>query len=384
MSNVSLSKLNLRESELEHMWEVLEERSVLLVGPRRIGKTTLIRDAIRVPRKNAQAFRGVRVDVEYSASVEAGVERILEGLATIRLAEAVTERVGQKIASANLGPVGVALRPEDGADPWKRLGRVLAEAAERMGPTDLLLLGLDEVPWWLDSIRRRSGAEAAREALAALRYLRQRDDLHGRLRMVLTGSIGLAGLAQRVGASAEMDDLEVIELGPMLPSAGTALFEAEVSSRVACTPDAAKMAFEMSGGSPHWIKELAARSVSAVGLGRAVDAGVVQDAVTALLDPKMRNLFADEGHEHLLRRHPEDREVLSRLLAVAAQRPEGAPREALIATALEAGVPSRRRAEAHLYLLVDEFYLRHDPASDSFRFVLPLFQRWWLWYGEEP
>jgi len=383
MSNAQHSESDLRESERNHLWDVLEESSVLLVGPRRIGKTTLIRDAICLPRRNAATFRGVRVDVEYSTSVENGVEKILAGLATVRLTEPTADRLKQNISTANLGPLGVELRPDEGGDPWKRLGRVLAEAAGRMGSSDLLLLGLDEVPWWLDSIRKRAGPEAAREVLAALRYLRQRDDLQGRLRMVLTSSIGLAGLAQSIGASAEMDDLEVIELGPMTHIAGTALFEAEVARKAACTPEAATMAFEMAGGSPHWIKEVATRSVAAAGADRVVDVGQVHDAVTALLDPKMRNLFADEGHEHLLRRHADQKLVLSRLLALAAQRPEGAPREGLIAVALEAGIPSRRKAEELIYLLVDEFYLRHEASTDSFRFILPLFQRWWLWYGDE-
>lgn len=203
--------------------------------------------------------------------------------------------------------------------------------------------------------------------------------------MVLTGSIGLAGLARSVGASAELDDLKVVELGPLSLEAGSALVESEVARLgTTCTKEAIRSAFTIGGGSPFWIKELASRSVAAARGQDVVDLDQVHDAVTAMLDPKMRNLFADEGYEHLRRRHPEQHGMLSRILTQVAQRPEGAPREGLIAAALAEGATTRRMAEELLYILVDEFYLRFDRKTDMFQFVLPLFQRWWLWYGEEP
>src|SRR5690606_27437125 len=88
-----------------------------------------------------------------------------------------------------------------------------------------LLITLDEVPWLLGEIRARQGDAAARTALAKLRALRHR--FPDRLRLLLTGSVGLAGLAHDIGASAELNDLSIEQLPPLTPDWGSALFESE-------------------------------------------------------------------------------------------------------------------------------------------------------------
>src|SRR5262249_50326759 len=154
--------------------------------------------------------------------------------------------------------------------------------------------GLDEVPWWLDTIEERSGASEARSALATLRRIRQAPVFHQRLRMVLTGSIGLAGLAEALEASAELNDLATMLAPPMTEDEGASLFETEVAARGGvCNREAARHAARSAGGSPHWVKVLAVQVGQDASTAARVDA-----AMDALLVPQHRALFADEGREH--------------------------------------------------------------------------------------
>jgi len=242
-----------------------------------------------------------------------------------------------------------------------------------------LALFWDEVPWWLDGVRRRGSDAEAKKALGWLRHLRQHDAFQGRLRMILTGSVGLAGLATQLEAAAELNDLVIVEVGPLAPSDGAALFAAELARRgQAASPAATATAHLQAGGSPHWIKQLAARAGPSVAQLGPADVGA---AVESLLTPRMRHLFQDEGRAHLRRRHGSTRaELLSAILDAVSATSEGGPVEAALGAALAptANTP-RQTAEEALYQLVDEFYL--DIEGGRVRFVNPLFRRWWVLYG---
>lgn len=265
-----------------------------------------------------------------------------------------------------------AIAPPTG---WVKVQQDLITALDRCGD-DRLVVALDEVPWWLDALTERSGAPEARAALATLRRIRQEPRFADRLRLILTGSIGLAGLAAALEASAELNDLASLDVPAMTEEEGAALFEGELTARGArCGPDAARHAARLAGGSPHWIKVLAAEVGSDEASPHRVDA-----AAASLLGPSQRRLFADEGQEHFRRRHADVYPVLVAVLDALAHQDADLPLEAAVTAALAADADlSRRRAEACVWLLVDGFYLRAE--GERLAWVNPLFRRWWQRYG---
>jgi hypothetical protein len=198
--------------------------------------------------------------------------------------------------------------------------------------------------------------------------------------MVLTGSVGLAGLASRVGAAAELNDLVTYELQGLAEPDGMGLFEAEVNARgVDCTAGASREAHRIAGGSPHWIKQIAAKIRGRGDAGHVVDEPEVAEAIEQLLSPRMRHLFDDEGNAHLSRRHGERAPALKAMLSAASATDAGVPRATLITTGLRAGLTSRGDAERALMQLADEFYLQLEDGR--YRFQNPLFRRWWERFG---
>jgi hypothetical protein len=381
-----------RDSDRALLLDHLDEGGVLLVGPRRIGKTELIRQLCREPPADVVA---VRVDLEGLSDAEGAVERLREALSRQRVAP---RRVLDKLKSLRRVEVAgvVELERSDSGDgaavtAFDALETLLDATVEKLPDKARLWLMLDELPWWLDSLRRplpgdpsdaseraEAGAARARRALAQLRYLRQREGLGSRLRMMLTGSVGLASLARELGASAELNDLTSHELGPLAPPDGAALFEAGLAGRgLGSHPDVAQRAHELAGGSPHWIKQLAAKVGS-----REVDAGALDAAVEQLLSPRMRHLFDDEGDAHLRRRHGDQAPVLKAVLSTVSASDAGMPRAALLAAAMTAGASRRPDAERAVGQLIDEFYL--DEIDGRVRFANPLFRLWWQRYGSWP
>lgn len=377
-----------RDDDLAAIEESLFAGGMLLVGPRRIGKTALLEQLCQKPPRDTLP---VRVDLEGLVDVPAAVERVAEALFRQKL---LPQRPFEEMLAA-LKRVSLAglVEVERGAPAletaWDALESLFDAAVKKLESKQRLALFLDEVPWWLDGLRRpqagdevylddraRAGDGRVRQALAQLRYFRQRDGLADRLRMILTGSVGLAGLAQAAGASAELNDLAAYELRPLDERDGSALFEYELASRgVPCGEATSHYAQRLAGGSPHWIKQIAAKI-----RGRDRQAGreEVDLAAEQLLSPRMRHLFQDEAYHHLDRRHGKSADLMRAVLSAASASDAGATRAALLTSGLKRA-RSRAEVEQAILQLVDDFYL--DGEGDRYRFANPLFRRWWERYG---
>lgn len=368
----------MRESDLidrpavrQHLLSTLERKSLLLYGPRRVGKSTELDRLVANPPPGR---RVIRIDLE--GHLHNPIQELAEA-ARVHLVEAGLLRLAPTpgVKSVQVAGFGLTLSEQEVEDPWRTLqGDLLSAVAS----SDGLVLALDEVPWWLEAIETKLGAGQARSALAALRRLRQRTGLRHRLRMILTGSIGLSALAAELGASAELNDLEQVIMPPLDPAQGAALFESQLAGfSLPCTPRAAQEANRLAGGSPHWIKRLA--TLCSTGASSKAE---VEAAVDQLLTPMRRNEFRDEGREHFERRHRARMPALLAILEAVSHVDTGAPRQGAINAAISA-LPRLTNAQAMecVFLLMDEFYLR--PAEeDSLDWVNPLFRRWWLRYGD--
>jgi len=358
--------------------ELRSGSNLLLVGPRRIGKTELLKLLCASPPYETVA---VRVDLEGLGTVASAVERVSDALIRAKLIEASwVAKTWKRISSLTVKGVAIQLHPET-QGPWELLEQCLRKTLAVLGSKKHLALLLDEVPWWLDALGRIEGNEAARAALARLRFLRQLEGLAARSRWVFTGSMGLSSLAQKIDAVAEINDLTTMLLGPLPEEDGTALFEAELLAReLNSSAETSLAAYHRAGGSPHWIKQIAVKVTGARGASVAPDA--IDRAVDRLLSPQMRHLFHDEGHAHLVRRHPSDVKLLKTLLAAAAEAEEPLSRTALVSEALNLdSTLGRSGASRAIYVLEDEFYLEESYPGGPLRFCNPLFRDWWLRYG---
>ena len=363
-----------RDEILDALWCALEELAgAVLVGPRRIGKSEVLKYMARHPKGN---WRAMRIDLEGVTGLPETAELIERVLAEAGLGASVAAQAMDQVGGVNVAGVGVTRERCAEKGPWEQIDGIVARAQNSLPDGVRLALLLDEVPWWLDELRKRVSPAEVRTALARLRSMRQRD--RNPVAMVLTGSVGLTGVAREAGAIAELNDvLPPLEIGPLDDVAGETLFETELLGRNrTCDRAAASRGHAATGGSPHWIKVLVTR-VGGQGMARVQD---VEDAVDALLSRRLRDLFEDEGRGHFRRRHLEEDAVLLMAMLAEASAEEGANEASLLAAATSlSSRPSRERAEWALNTLVDEFYL--DEVDGRFRFINPLLRRWWERWG---
>jgi hypothetical protein len=181
-----------RDELITRLWRLLERRSIYIIGERRMGKTSIIRDKMGNEKRTGVRF--IYMDVSRSSSPLEFVERLQEvSNKHLDLGKRAVSRFRQvwgKLAGGEVGSDVFSVKiPEGFATNWKTLlESLLHDLAALEGRT---ILAFDELPLMLDSIKRNNttGGEAVViEILDTLRATRQTES---ELRMIYTGSLGL-------------------------------------------------------------------------------------------------------------------------------------------------------------------------------------------------
>ncbi len=212
-----------RQAELELFLEYLEKGAhLLIVAQRRIGKTSLMREAAR---RLEERFTCLQVDLQKSQSpADAIVElsiatRPHESLwqKTKGVFSNVLGKTADMVESLRLDDLTVTLRSGVTAGDWQAKGDRLFEtlaAADK----DVVVF-LDEVPILVSRLLHGNDfqitPERRKDTDAFMSWLSDNCIRHrGKVRVVVTGSIGIEPILRRAGLSATLNVLTPFELGP--------------------------------------------------------------------------------------------------------------------------------------------------------------------------
>ena len=206
-----------RQAELNHLCALLREgASVSLTAPRRIGKTSLMREAaLRLERE----FAVLHVDLQRAKkAADLVVELGLESRAQRALWGRTVEVFRNALDGVEeLGTDELSIKFRDGlTGGWqRRADRLLAEFARERDT----ILFIDELPILVNRLLKGSSYDITPERVAAvdelLSWLRAAVIRHkGRLRVVIAGSIGLGPLLRRAKLSAALNVFTPFVLEP--------------------------------------------------------------------------------------------------------------------------------------------------------------------------
>jgi uncharacterized protein len=209
-----------RNTELDELQTITEREHVLLLAPRRVGKTSLLHALVKRVDSNGSAI-GVYASVAAATNESQFVQAVLTGIHATRhgrklkpglLARALG--LGRGVKSVKIAGTGVDL--EARTPPWQDDADRAFEAV--MASEVPLLILIDELPLVVLALTRTdpSGARA-RAFLQWFRNLRQHPAGATKLRFVLAGSIGLDNVTRRHHLTDTINDLRVLPLGPFHP-----------------------------------------------------------------------------------------------------------------------------------------------------------------------
>ena len=378
-----------RDRLIQRLWETLRSQSVVLVAERRIGKSSINKKMnAETPRSFLTMYRdveGITTPIDF---VERVYRDVAEHLSTITRTAGRVSALLEQLKGVEIA--GLVKFPEAAGTHWKSLlEKTLEDLAEHQDC--LVVLFWDELPTMLKNIAANSGEAIAMEVLDTLRGLRQ---MHSRLRMVYSGSIGLhhvtAALREAGHGNPATNDMRIIEV-PELAFEDACILAGKLldGEQLQCEDrDAtAQSIARATDGIPYYIHWVVAAMKDR---GNVADAKLAEQIVTdAMVDDQDRwNL--QHYRDRLKEYYGEDRlPVVLALLDELAAAKGPVKFDRLCSSLATSLTPDASPAAENilggdrellrdiLTLLQRDHYLRRPPDEGTYGFRFPLIQRWW-------
>lgn len=211
-----------RERELDELKRIAEDEHVLLLAPRRVGKTSLLL-ALQAETNKAEGTPSSYVSVAAARDELHFVELVLDSIyATDTGAKLKPNRIGswlqrkgRQIRGIKLGAGGATAGVDLHSDGcgWQEVANRSIARILRANLQWLILI--DELPTLVLTIARLDpSGQRVRSFLEWFRDLRQLPAALGRLRFILAGSVGLDSVTRRHLLTNTINDLRDWRLGP--------------------------------------------------------------------------------------------------------------------------------------------------------------------------
>ena len=185
-----------RDPLIGRYWQILEQQSIALLAPRRVGKTSICRRMSAMPPTGFvtrwRDLEGLDTAHDFVRHLFSDCEDLLSD--SQKLARRGRKALEAITSTVELKGFRVQLQPKEAG---RVLDGLLADLDEMAGKQGVkIVLFWDEFTWFLSDLADKDRAAEATMLLDRLRAGRQQ---HPNLRMVLTGSIGLHLVLRRLG-----------------------------------------------------------------------------------------------------------------------------------------------------------------------------------------
>ena len=376
-----------RSRELADLWGLFELNHIVLSGPRRLGKTSLLQRL--VDDASAKGWPAVLIDVQGHGRVEdmlGELERSLPDTAIKRWLDSAKTQVGhaadrlRKVELKLPGGFGAALELQ--APPAAAWAAQAQRLQARLASQPVLIL-IDEFSVFLEKLiaQDKPGAEML---LGWLRTWRCTSGVQ--CRFVFTGSIGLNTLLTRHRLTTYFNDCYDFRLQAFTRPEAIAMVQAQLQREArAHAPEVAGYLCDRVGWlSPYYVNLLLLEALRAA-RDREAERNTPASALTTT--------DVDDGYDRLLATRSRfvhwyqrlERDLTATDLAVALKvldsvsgKPDGSTQRQLLArlNALEPDPPTRlRRLDQALWHLAEDGYL--DTDGDRIRFLSFLLRDYW-------
>lgn len=214
-----------RSQLIDSIYRDLEKGAHLyLAAPRRMGKTAIMQHLVANPRQNYIFLYIITESVDNPVIY---FNRLSEAISiwkppfewkdTINRVENLLPEELKQVANLFkqliylIYPMWIA--PKTPSENVFKEFEILAQQINTRGKK--LVLMVDEFPQAVENILRKSGPDMAIQFLQFNHEVRQR--INGNICFIFTGSIGLASMAEKLSATKEISDLNMIEVQPLSP-----------------------------------------------------------------------------------------------------------------------------------------------------------------------
>lgn len=358
-----------RELEQRQIWRKVESNHLLMLAPRRIGKTSLIYRLCRDSQEHG--FFSVSCSFAGCEDERDCVHELFKALHQLHTTSQKFGKLFDHIKSIKVAGTGIDWS-SDKVDNWRSAGEEIGQALAASEHNWLICI--DELPVFIVKLLQQGepGRQRARTFLYWLRDLRQKHFQH--VKWLLAGSIGLDTMTARLRIGDAINDLEPFKLDAFSPDSATR-FLAELAKSYALPLDAASIQHLLNriGWPVPYYLQLMFSHLRDAYLDQQIQPSPA--AIDAVFDKMLGQSY--RVHFDYWRQRLEDELGLpeatyaSRILDLICATPEGMSSETL-AQALQAQIAdanARDRMLRHLLQILenDGYLVRHETGRYAYR-----------------
>jgi hypothetical protein len=379
-----------REAALQECEQILTSSNLLLLAPRRFGKSGIMRYFLR----KSTALTPLWLHLEDVNSGPQFAQRLIRALRTepmllkkLRTTGGRARKFLGRVEEINLGGVFQTKLGSNPGNDWEEVAGAIIETLEEMDRPTLFLW--DELPSMLRNMADREGLEATRTFLAWFRALRlDGDDRLRRNRFIVAGSTGLNYLLDRRLADPDLiNDFRRYNVEPLAPPAAAELCR----QLAACTgftieADAIGHLLARIGQAvPYFIQLFFAQAEQTrTHIGRTLTMAAIDTVFANQIVGVPCKAYFDQYRRRLKRYAPPVEAAVIAILAAIARSAQPLSLDDLYA--LYAGrVGAAANDTDFAELLADlecDWYLTCDPQTGRYAFYMAVMRDWWArWYG---
>jgi uncharacterized protein len=391
-----------RDADVKRLQEILANDDILLLGARRIGKTSIARAVMAAVR--AKGWRAIEINVA-SCQDEHGFLSKLDAALTPELAsltdkaralmgdgfDALTKRIHSvKVSMTGVGSLDVGMGGGDNED-WTHVANDVLRLIARVDHDQRWLIYVDELPIMLFNIIRadpQNGVQRVRRFLDWFRNdVRALPDVRT-LRWLVSGSVGLDTLVQQHGMADTINSMKHEGLEPFSEPVAISMLGklATTYDMVLSNEDARNMVAAVLWPQPYYLQLAFNHLRSLMTATPGTLAGeLIEQAIDKLVQPGGDNDFHHWEGRLAIQLSGADASHCRALLTLAAQTTGGARAESLLAE-LQERMPNATAEEALRAFVILRDILQRDaywwPDESTghrrYRFRLEPLRRWWL------
>lgn len=372
-----------RDTDSDRLWtHFAKGRNVLMLAPRRIGKTVLL-NRLR-NESEAKGYRAIVLDVQGFREEKAFFQQMCAviqeelGFGASVLAT-FSDKLRQVLKGADAS--GGDWRQMLLHTEWRDFARHLLAHLNHDKEGKPWLVLLDEIPIFALALLESHGMERVHDFLYTLRQFRQ---AYPNVRWLFTGSIGMDTIARRHSIEGALNDLEAYPLKPFdTDTAARFLAHVAVANGRQMAPTAAQHIIDRLGWlSPYYLEKIAEEASQQTANGQTIEIAGADHALEALLGLDKRTYWST-WREHLDRNFPDPEQThLFLLLATIARSPGGyASHDTLLGELNRGETVGISQLRNYLDTLeADGYLVACEDAAHCHRFRMGLLRDWWLRY----
>jgi hypothetical protein len=376
-----------REGFIDHLWRLIDGNNILLLAPRRFGKSGVMRHVLLRARSN---FLPLSFELEDVDSPEEFVWRVTRELlrhdklrsllsTAKRLPKALAGWVKDTVDEAEFEGAKIKFKADIKED-WREAARRMLTELEKADMTIIFLF--DEFPAMLDRLIEKQGEPVARDFLAWFRTVRlaQKDVLR-RHRFIVAGSVGIDQILRKLGAADKLVDFARLTVEPLDESPAQALAsDLARSCSINCDDAIIGKLFELIGAPVPYFIHIFMSQIAQLPLAQRRNltvANLERIYKDRVLGPTCRHYF--DHYSRRLQRYGKtgEKAALAVLRAVASHGRISRPALFDIYRKARGKAASDQAFDELMADLEYDWYLRLDTDTNEFYFRLKVMQDWW-------